>query len=65
VLRDHPSRPGPSTEVGRLRIDTAKVRAEERLDGEYLLSTAEPGSVPEDVALGYKNLLKPNEGSVT
>lgn len=43
---------------GRLAIDRAKVRAEERLDGKFLLSTSDPDLSPEDVALGYKNLLE-------
>ena len=47
---------------GRLRIDTAKVRAEERLDGKYLLSTSDPDLSAEDVALGYKNLLEAERG---
>jgi transposase len=43
---------------GRLRIDRAKVRSEERLDGKFLLSTSDPDLCAEDVALGYKNLLE-------
>jgi Transposase DDE domain len=43
---------------GRLRIDRAKVKAEERLDGKFLLSTSDPDLCAEDVALGYKNLLE-------
>jgi Transposase DDE domain len=35
-----------------------KVRAEERLDGKYLLSTSDDSLTPEDVALGYKQLLQ-------
>jgi hypothetical protein len=35
-----------------------KVRAEERLDGKYLLSTSDDSLSPEDVALGYKQLLQ-------
>ena len=71
ALRDHPTlgrwlRQLPS---GRLTIDKAKVAAEERLDGKYLLSTSDPDLSAEDVALGYKNLLgtcsKPNAGSGT
>lgn len=43
---------------GRLRIDRAKVREEERLDGKYLLSTTDMSLSTEDVALGYKQLLE-------
>lgn len=34
------------------------MKAEERLDGKFLLSTSDPDLSPEDVALGYKNLLE-------
>jgi hypothetical protein len=61
ALRDHPSlgrwlRQHPST--GRLSVDRAKVAAETRLDGKYLLATSDPDLSAEDVALGYKNLLE-------
>jgi hypothetical protein len=64
ALRDHPAlgrwlRQLPS---GRLVIDRSKVAAEERLDGKYLLSTSDPDLTPEDVALGYKNLLEAERG---
>jgi len=64
ALRDHPSlgRWVRQLASGRLRIDTAKVRAEERLDGKYLLSTSDPDLSAEDVALGYKNLLEAERG---
>jgi Transposase DDE domain len=60
ALRDHPSysrylRQLPS---GRLRIDRARVSAEERLDGKFLLETSDPDISAEDAALGYKNLLE-------
>ncbi|MGH2743976.1 MAG: IS1634 family transposase [Thermoleophilaceae bacterium] len=60
ALRDHPSlgRYLRLTATGRLRIDRAKVAAEERLDGKFLLSTSDPDITAEDVALGYKNLLE-------
>jgi len=60
ALRDHPSlsRYLRQLRSGRLRIDRAKVRAEERLDGKFLLSTSDPDLDAEDVALGYKNLLE-------
>jgi transposase len=43
---------------GKLKIDRAKVRAEQKLDGKYLLSTSDDSLSPEDVALGYKQLLE-------
>ncbi len=64
ALRDHPSlgRWLRQTPTGRLVIDRAKVAAEERLDGKYLLSTSDPDLSAEDVALGYKNLLEAERG---
>lgn len=64
ALRDHVSlgRWLRQTPSGRLMIDRAKVAAEERLDGKYLLSTSDPDLSPEDVALGYKNLLEAERG---
>jgi hypothetical protein len=64
ALRDHVSlgRWLRQTPSGRLVIDRAKVAAEERLDGKYLLSTSDPDLSPEDVALGYKNLLEAERG---
>ena len=64
ALRDHPSlgRWVRQLKSGRLRIDAAKVRAEERLDGKFLLSTSDPDLSAEDVALGYKNLLEAERG---
>jgi len=41
---------------GKIAIDLGKVRAEERLDGKYLLSTSDDSLSAEDVALGYKQL---------
>ncbi len=46
------------TGKGRPVIDKAKVRAEERLDGKYLLLTSDDTLSAEDVALGYKQLLE-------
>lgn len=43
---------------GKLKIDRARVRAEQSLDGKYLLSTSDDSLSPEDVALGYKQLLE-------
>src|SRR5439155_7876455 len=60
ALRDHPTlgRYLRLTATGRLRVDRAKVAAEQRLDGKFLLSTSDPDISAEDVALGYKNLLE-------
>jgi transposase len=64
ALRDHPTlgRYLRQTKTGRLLIDRAKITAEERLDGKYLLSTSDPDLSAEDVALGYKNLLEAERG---
>ena len=43
---------------GRPVIDRAKVKAEERLDGKYLIVTSDDSLSPEDVALGYTQLAK-------
>jgi len=43
---------------GALKIDRARVRAEEHLDGKYLLSTSDDTLTPEEVALGYKQLME-------
>jgi hypothetical protein len=64
ALRDHPAlgRWLRQTPSGRLVLDTAKIRAEARLDGKYLLVTSDPDLPAEDVALGYKNLLEAERG---
>ena len=64
ALRDHPSlgRYLRQTATGRLKIDRAKIAAEAKLDGKYLLSTSAPDLSAEDVALGYKNLLEAERG---
>lgn len=43
---------------GMARIDRVKVRAEERLDGKYLISTSDDTLAAEDVALGYHQLVE-------
>jgi hypothetical protein len=40
------------TPGGLLRIDAARARAEENLDGKYLLRTSDPAMTAEDIALG-------------
>jgi transposase len=64
ALRDHPAlgRWVRQTSSGRLVLDRARVAAEERLDGKYLLCTSDPALSAEDVALGYKNLLEAERG---
>ena len=46
------------TPSGLLRIDRAAVRAEEHLDGKFLLRSSDPTLTGEDIALGYKQLLQ-------
>jgi transposase len=64
ALRDHPTvgRYVRQTKTGRLQVDRSKIKAEQRLDGKYLLSTSDPDLSAEDVALGYKNLLEAERG---
>jgi DDE family transposase len=51
-----------TTPGGLLRIDKAKIKAEANLDGKYLLRCSDPGLSPEDIALGYKQLLEVERG---
>ena len=46
---------------GRLRIDRTKVAREEKLDGKWLLLTNDVSLSTEDVALGYKQLIRVEE----
>ena len=50
------------TPGGLLRIDKTKAKAEENLDGKYLLRCADPKMSTEDIALGYKQLLEVERG---
>jgi len=50
------------TSGGLLRIDAGKAKAEENLDGKYLLRTSDPKMSAEDIALGYKQLLQVERG---
>jgi DDE family transposase len=50
------------TPGGLLRIDASKAKAEENLDGKYLLRTSDPKMTAEDIALGYKQLLEVERG---
>src|SRR4051794_14322564 len=47
---------------GLLRVDAAKVTADAKLDGKYLLRTSDPHLSTEDIALGYKQLLEVERG---
>ncbi|WP_443667717.1 IS1634 family transposase [Kitasatospora humi] len=51
-----------TTPAGKLRIDTAKIKTEENLDGKYLLRCSDSQLSAEDVALGYKQLLEVERG---
>ena len=50
------------TPSGLLRADAARIKAEENLDGKYLLRTSDPKLSAEDIALGYKQLLEVERG---
>ena len=50
------------TPGGLLRVDAARAKAEENLDGKYLLRTSDPAMTAEDIALGYKQLLEVERG---
>lgn len=43
---------------GKLHIDKDKVKAEEHLDGKYLISTSDDRLPTEDVVMGYKQLFE-------
>jgi hypothetical protein len=47
---------------GRLAVDKAKVRAEERVEGKFLLSSSDDSLSAEDIALGYKQLIEVERG---
>ena len=61
---NHPSGRREDCFQGRIRqivtqrIDRTKARKEAHLDGKYLLSTSDDTLLPEDVALGYKQLME-------
>jgi Transposase DDE domain len=50
------------TPAGLLRIDKARIKAEENLDGKYLLRCPGPHMTTEDIAPGYKQLLEVERG---
>ena len=43
---------------GQLKVDKAKIKQAEKLDGKYLLSTSGMSLSAEDIALGYKQLME-------
>ena len=45
------------TKTGKLRINKAKIKADEHLDGKFLLSTSDDTLTTDDVVLGYKQLM--------
>ncbi len=51
-----------TTTGGLLRVDEAAVRAEEKLDGKYLLCSSDPTLSAADIALGYKQLAEVERG---
>ena len=51
-----------TTASGLLRVDAAKLTADAKLDGKYLLRTSDPHLSTEDIALGYKQLLEVERG---
>ncbi|MGH8276240.1 MAG: IS1634 family transposase, partial [Steroidobacteraceae bacterium] len=50
------------TPGGLLRVDAKAIAAETKLDGKYLLRCSDPTLSPEDIALGYKQLLEVERG---
>ena len=50
------------TPGGLLRTDAAKITADAKLDGKYLLRTSDPHLSTEDIAMGYKQLLEVERG---
>jgi len=50
------------TPGGLLRVDAAAIKAEEKLDGKYLLRATDPTMSAEDIALGYKQLYEVERG---
>ncbi|WP_240123762.1 transposase [Streptomyces sp. MUM 136J] len=51
-----------TTPAGKLRVDQARIKAEENLDGKYLLRCSDPKLSAEDIARGYKALLEVERG---
>jgi hypothetical protein len=51
-----------TTAGGLLRVDEAAIKAEDKLDGKYLLRSSDPTLSAADIALGYKQLLQVERG---
>jgi hypothetical protein len=51
-----------TTQTGLLRVDRAKVAADARLDGKFLLRTSDESLSAADIAVGYKQLLEVERG---
>lgn len=51
-----------TTPAGLLRVDRAKVNADARLDGKFLLRTSDESLSAADIAVGYKQLLEAERG---
>jgi hypothetical protein len=47
---------------GRLVVSQQKVKAEERVDGKFLLSSSDDSLTAEEIALGYKQLIEVERG---
>jgi hypothetical protein len=50
------------TPGGLLRVDQAAIKAEQRLDGKYLLRATDPAMSTQDIAVGYKQLFEVERG---
>ncbi len=50
---------------GHLKVDKAKIKQAEKLDGKYLLSTSDRSLSAEDIALGYKQLMEVERAFLT
>ena len=51
-----------TTSGGLLRVDKAKIAADARLDGKFLLRTSDESLSAADIAVGYKQLLEAERG---
>jgi len=49
------------TKGGKPQIDRSKIRFEERLDGKWVVHSNDDTLIPEDMALGYKQLMRVEE----
>ncbi len=44
--------------TGAIKIDKGKIKEEAHLDGKYIISTSDDTLTPQDIALGYKQLME-------